>query len=365
MLCVSEPIEPNADRIHFKNGTYFIDGRFTEDKEWTMNRFPIDYEPDAQKPARWLSFMGDLLHEEDIVTLQEFLGYSLIPTNRGQSMLIIIGNGGEGKSRICAVMQTMFGANMNVGNVSKLEHDKFYPAEQEGKLLFIDDDMSMSALSKSNTIKTIVTCEGKMDMERKNKQSFQGVMYARLLCLGNGTLKALHDKTNGFYRRQIILQTKDKPKDRVDDPYLREKLEAEIPGIVLWCIDGLTRLVANDYQFTVSARSAELKKELIAEDNNVQAFLESTGYFVFDPDAKCSTKDLYDAYQMWCYDNVEKPRTSNTFSKYIREHAEELNVEGNKNVPISMSKTARGFNGIKPIKDDYSGFLKMVGESPF
>jgi hypothetical protein len=68
---------------------------------------------------------------------------------------------------------------------------------------------------------------------------------------------------------------------------------------------------------------------------------------------------------MWCYDNVEKPRTSNTFSKYIREHAEELNVEGNKNVPISMSKTARGFNGIKPIKDDYSGFLKMVGESPF
>jgi putative DNA primase/helicase len=70
-----------------------------------MNRFPIEYEPDAQKPARWLSFMSDLLHEEDIATLQEFLGYSLIPTNSGQSMLIIIGNGGEGKSRICAVMQ--------------------------------------------------------------------------------------------------------------------------------------------------------------------------------------------------------------------------------------------------------------------
>jgi putative DNA primase/helicase len=260
----------------------------------------------------------------------------------------------------------MFGANMNVGNVSKLEHDKFYPAEQEGKLLFIDDDMNMEALTKSNTIKTIVTCEGKMDMERKNKQSFQGVMYARILCLGNGTLKALHDKTQGFYRRQIILQTKDKPKDRVDDPFLKEKLEAEIPGITLWCIEGLRRLIANDYKFTVSARSVEIKKELIAEDNNIQAFLESTGYIEFEPDAKCTTKDLYDVYEKWCYDNAEKSMASVTFSKHIHRNAEELGIKPNKNIPISFSKTARGFNGIKAITDGYTGFIKMLdGVSPF
>lgn len=83
-------------------------------------------------------------------------------------------------------------------------------------------------------------------MERKGKQAYQGVMYARLFGLGNGSLKALHDKSHGFYRRQIIIRAKDKPPQRKDDPFLKEKLEAEIPGIVQWCIEGLTRLVERD-----------------------------------------------------------------------------------------------------------------------
>ena len=42
--------------------------------------------------------------EETILTLQEFIGYSVIPTTRAQAMIMIIGNGGEGKSRIGVVL---------------------------------------------------------------------------------------------------------------------------------------------------------------------------------------------------------------------------------------------------------------------
>jgi putative DNA primase/helicase len=324
-----------------------------------MNRLPVTYNPDASPPERWLSFLEELMHEEDVITLQEFLGYAMIATNRGQSMLLIIGNGGEGKSRICAVMQTMFGDNMNVGSISKLEHDKFYPAEQEGKLLFIDDDMKMEALSSSNTIKSMVTCEGRMDMERKGKQCFQGVMYARLLCLGNGTLKALHDKTQGFYRRQIIIQTKDKPKDRIDDPYLKEKLEAEISGIVLWCLDGLKRLVENRYRFSISDRSCRIKRELIAEDNNIQAFLESKGYIAFTPDVQTTTRELYEVYQKWCYDNAEKAMAASTFSRYLHQNAETLGIKPNKNIRINSGKTARGYNGIEALSEGMTDFIAV------
>jgi putative DNA primase/helicase len=365
LLCTAEPIKPTADRIHFLNGTYFLDSGFTPDKEWTMNRLPISYDPKAPPPERWLLFLTELMYEEDVITLQEFLGYGMIATNRGQAMLLIIGNGGEGKSRICAVMQTMFGDNMNVGSISKLEHDKFYPAEQEGKLLFIDDDMKMEALSSSNTIKSMVTCEGRMDMERKGKQCFQGIMYARLLCLGNGSLKALHDKTQGFYRRQIIIQTKDKPKDRVDDPYLKEKLEAEIPGILLWCLEGLARLVENDYKFSVSDRSKRIKKEMIAEDNNIQAFLESTGYIEFTPTGQTTTKQLYDVYQKWCYDNAEKSMASTTFSKYLHQNAEALQIKPNKNVRLNLLKTARGYDGIQTISDGMSDFVPIKDDDPY
>ena len=58
-----------------------------------------------------------------------------------------------------------------------------------------------------------------MDMERKGVQSYQSQLYVRFLCFGNGALTALHDKSDGFFRRQIVLTTKDRPAGRSDDPF--------------------------------------------------------------------------------------------------------------------------------------------------
>ena len=60
----------------------------------------------------------------------------------------------------------------------------------------------------------------------------------RLLALGNGALSALYDKSDGFYRRQLILTVKPKPEDRIDDRGLIEKLTAEAEGIMQWCLEG-------------------------------------------------------------------------------------------------------------------------------
>ena len=91
--------------------------------------------------------------------------------------------------------------------------------------------------------------QGKMDLERKGKQSYQGWMFARLLAFSNGDLQALYDRSDGFYRRQLVLTTKEKPADRADDPDLAEKMKAEAEGIFLWAFEGLQRLVANNFQF--------------------------------------------------------------------------------------------------------------------
>ena len=45
-------------------------------------------------------FLDGLLIPEDILTLQEYLGYLLIPSTKAQKMLVMTGKGGEGKSRI-------------------------------------------------------------------------------------------------------------------------------------------------------------------------------------------------------------------------------------------------------------------------
>lgn len=77
---------------------------------------------------------------------------------------------------------------------------------------------------------------------------FQG----KVIGFGNGVLQALHDRSVGFFRRQIILTTKDKDPNRKDDPYIAEKMVAEAEGIFLWALEGLRRLIANDFQFTLS-----------------------------------------------------------------------------------------------------------------
>ena len=85
--------------------------------------------------------------------------------------------------------------------------------------------MRMEALRQTNYVKSIVTAQGKMDLERKGKQSYQGWMCARLLAFSNGDLQALFDRSDGFYRRQLVLTTKEKPAGRVDDPDLAEKMK--------------------------------------------------------------------------------------------------------------------------------------------
>ncbi len=240
------------------NGTLLLNGTFTEGRPAIVrSRLPVAYNPDAPAPVIWLNFLDGLLYAEDIPTLQEFIGYCLIPSNKGQRMMVIKGNGGEGKSQIGAVLSTIFGTNMKDGSIGKISENRFARADLEHILLCVDDDMRMEALRQTNYVKSIVTAQGKMDLERKGKQSYQGWMFARLLAFSNGDLQALYDRSDGFYRRQLVLTTKEKPVDRADDPDLAEKMKAEAEGIFLWAFEGLQRLVANNFKFTESDRIRE------------------------------------------------------------------------------------------------------------
>ena len=335
------------DRIHVANGTLFLDGMFTEDKEYCRNRLPVVYHPDAAAPVRWLSFLNELLISEDILTLQEYMGYCLIPTTKAQKMLMLVGQGGEGKSRIGVVMRALFGENMVNGNLTKVETNRFARADLEHVLVMVDDDMKLEALPQTNYIKTIITAELPLDLEKKSRQSYQGELYCRFLGFGNGSLKALYDRSDGFFRRQIILTTKKKNKNRVDDPYLSEKLIAEKDGILLWCLEGLRRLIEQNYKFTISERTWENMEEAISDGNNVVDFLHSEGYIELKADDEASSKQLYAVYELWCSDNALKPLSPRSFSLYLTENQDTYNLEATNNIHIAGGKRVRGFMGIR------------------
>ena len=250
---------------------------------------------------------------------------------------------------------------MKDGSIGKISENRFARADLEHILLCVDDDMQMDALRKTNYVKSIVTAQGKIDLERKRTQSYQGWMFARLLAFSNGDLQALYDRSDGFYRRQLVLATKGKSAGRVDDPDLAEKLKAEAEGIFLWAFVGLQRLVANNFKFTESDRIKENREAVKRDNNNIFSFLESDGYIRLKADASISSKDLYSIYRMWCDENNLTPLKSRSFSDAVVANASKYNLEHCNNVTSSAGRRVWGFMGIEAItKPDINGFC---GES--
>ena len=264
-------------------------------------------------------------------------------------MMVIKGNGGEGKSQIGAVLSALFGSNMKDGSIGKISENRFARADLEHILLCVDDDMRMEALRQTNYVKSIVTAQGKMDLERKGKQSYQGWMCARLLAFSNGDLQALFDRSDGFYRRQLVLTTKEKPAGRVDDPDLAEKMKAEVEGILLWAFAGLQRLVANNFKFTESQRTKENREAVKRDNNNVFDFLESEGYIRLKADASISSKDCYDIYRMWCEENSLTALKRRSFSDALVAACGKYNLEHCNTITNSAGRRVWGFMGIEAV----------------
>ena len=338
----------DEDLINFANGTLNIsDSSWTEEKLFCRNRLPVVYTgDDAKVPENWMRFVNELLEPYDVDTLQEYMGYCLISSTAAQKMLLIIGNGGEGKSRIGVVMKEILGDNMNNGSIPKLETNSFAKADLEHKLLMVDDDMRIEQLPTTNSLKAVITAEGLMDLEKKGQQSYQGLMYCRLMAFSNGYLKSANDDSYGFFRRQLILMTKPRPKNRIDDPFLSKKLRAERDQIAMWALRGLYRLRKNNFHFTVSDKSKTAIMSAMDEANNVVSFLRSKGSFTFDPEGEITSREFYNIYKCWCDDNAVEATDKKRVISYLRAHCHEYGLTY---AQVRCGyKYVRGFRGMKP-----------------
>lgn len=98
LFCHAEPLTPNENEIHVLNGVIRVDGRegepptFTPEKKFCVNRLNIYYDPEIWRHvyyhANFQAFLYELLDSEDVLTLQEYLGYCLIPSTKAQKALV-------------------------------------------------------------------------------------------------------------------------------------------------------------------------------------------------------------------------------------------------------------------------------------
>lgn len=303
-------------KINFKNGIFNIQSGILEThspKILTSVQINANYAESATCPI-FMKFINESLSPNDILIAQELMGYLLIPETLAEKSFILFGPGRSGKSTFINIIEFILGkdhcSHVTIQNLST----KFQNATLYGKLANTFADLPSKAIQDTSFFKTLVSGDS-IVVEEKGQTPFSFNNKARLLFSCNELPANYVDRTDGFFRRLIILPFLNQVEESKIDTKLLTKLQNEVDGIIQWAIQGLQRLTANGYQFTKSDTTQKLLNDYRKQSNNVIWFVED--YCILSTDASEFSKNLYQNYKRTCLENNMQPISQMKFNRSI------------------------------------------------
>ena len=305
--------------INFENGMYnAMTGKVWPHgyKAMSINQIPWSYDPDGDH-GNGIEIEKFLKHSvpdpDDREMLLEYIGLCCSKDRDQQKMLVICGDGGTGKSTVINLIQKIVGkrntSNVAMSNLS----EKFQSISMRGKLLNSCADLEIDALDDVTTIKKLVG-EDSMSDSYKGKDIISFDNYAKLLFSTNELPLVRNEKTEGFYRRLMVLTMNEKPKRR--DPRLQDKLEKEIPYLIHIAMQALGRMYKRGY--ILESKNSEAKvRQLRNDSDTIAAFLTDKCVTGEDAD-RVKRTDLYNDYTEYCKNEDRQAHKKNAFFKALR-----------------------------------------------
>ncbi|HAT4246002.1 TPA: DNA primase [Clostridium perfringens] len=333
----------NPYLVNVRNG--LLDIRDMSFKEHTPSylstvQLNVEYNPQANCP-QFEKFLNEVLDCRLIPLVQEILGYLLTTNTSAQKSFVLLGPARTGKSTLLWVVEYLLLGKKNVSNIPWQEiGDKFKTAELLGKLANVFSDLPSKSIDDTGIFK-VVTGEDYLMAEKKNKNPFKFRPFARLVFSCNELPKNYVDRTEGFYRRLIIVPFNRQIDKNKIDKALKYKFQREKEGILNWALEGLKRLYENNFEFSENELTDGVKKEYKRENNNVISFVEEC--CELDGLFSCSRIEIYEAYKEFCVEAGLKALSQIKFNKEL---------EGNFNVTRSRSGKLRSWNGVRIKLDD-------------
>lgn len=320
-------LEADPNLIPFKDGDLALDeskyyvGRYSP----TAYRLPCTLKIEPKDTPMFRKWLNDLFYPEDIPTIQEYLGYCMVPTTKAQKALFLVGEGGAGKSRIGDILEVLLGdALISVDNTKSFLNDKYKLAELEHCLVLYDDDLDNEALTNTGLYKKLITNDMDIMVERKYGQPFKCHPHAKLIACCNEMLTSAYDNTDGFYRRLLPIVVKPKAKNFVPDLEFGHKLRAEIDGIVQWIMFGLNRLRNNGWVLSESQRTQEYLSGKRSLGNHLTDFMEDV--LEYGEDYTIPSVDLMRIYTVWCGRNGVDPYKKRFVQTWISDNTERMGI---------------------------------------
>ncbi|MBQ9454367.1 MAG: hypothetical protein IJU53_01705, partial [Thermoguttaceae bacterium] len=271
-----------------------------------FNRHVFDFDYDGNvKSKEWEKLIIETLVDETdgkkdwskYYFLQEFFGYCLTPDTSLHQFIMMVGEGGNGKSAVLTGFSTMIGEE-NTSNIPLEQFDdKFALINMRGKLVNIVDDLSDMGSTCEGKLKSIVSGQT-ISSDRKFKSQISFEPTARLIFACN-TLPKLRDQSSGIYRRLTILRFNKTIPESKKRPELTTKKfwKKEVQGIFNWCLDGLLHLRCDKNVFVPCPESDEIIEEYKYFGNPTLRFLDE--YVELDPNGRIATNVIQERFKIW------------------------------------------------------------------
>ncbi|MBN2148276.1 MAG: hypothetical protein JW726_12885 [Anaerolineales bacterium] len=284
------------------------------------------YDPDADCP-QWRAFLDQVLVNEDgktdpslIDLLQEALGYSLTPDTSLEKAFLLNGEAASGKSTILSIVQRLLATAHAIVDFSTLSRNQYQLAAIPGKRVITCSEAASNTILTDNLFKQLVSGE-EMLFRQIYAPTFSAKPQAKVWWAMN-QLPQIEDRSDAVFRRLILFPFFRTVPEEQRDTYLKDRLFEELPGILNWALQGLTRLRENG-RFTKS-ELAEAELKAYQRETQVEAtFVEER--LVDDPNGRISAELLFQAYRDWCEANglryLNKSRLGRVWKKLDLESA--------------------------------------------
>jgi putative DNA primase/helicase len=307
-----------ARAVIFQNGILCVESArliaLTPDV-FVTSTLPYEYNPGHTCPL-WLWFVGDVFNgdQESVALLQEWFGYNLIASNHMQSMMFLYGVPGSGKSTVSGILEALLGRVRCCGASTKNFRTLFGPAALLNKYAAImaeSRDTAKRDIDELLQTWKAITGGDLMNVARKYRDAVDVNLFCRLTYVANDAIP-FDDASQAMASRMNLLRFDNYYRKNNPDREMLRKLKAELPGIALWAIEGLKRLLANN-RFTLPERSKVELAKIADLTNPVGAMLdECVERFIGDGYAEHRVEcgHMYDLWKAWCEVNMSRTSLS-------------------------------------------------------
>ena len=331
----------DPDVIVLKNGVLKLDEKKLKSYNAVYNaksRLPLKYDPSATCP-RILKFLSEVAPDY-LEFLQQWTGYHLLKDYRYQRCVVLVGDGDNGKSTYLNLLTAFLGQeNVSGQTMYRLTVNRFAPAQLDGKLANIADDIGPEELKHTSILK-MLTGGAWFDVEKKNRDPFYLRNHAKLTFSCNQAPKT-PDESLAFYKRFIPLKFNVIVPKEKQDPLLLKKLTTpeELSGFLNWALEGLDKL--NKQGGLLEPSSLEERRELYRRMSDpITGFINDC--VIEDPEEWEEKQDVFNAFTRYCKDRGFAACSDIKFFKTFRNQTycrEEQRKRG--------KRRPRGFKGVK------------------